>query len=59
MTKKEMQEIIEERCLQAWEDLKYCTKNFGKHDNKTVIARSRWIALDSLYADLFGREIKY
>lgn len=59
MTKKEMQETIEERCLQAWEDLKYCTKAYGKHDNKTAIARARWIALNNIYTDLFEREIKY
>lgn len=59
MTKKEMQETIKERCLTAWQDLSYCIKDYGKHDNKTAIARARWIALNNIYFDLFGREIKY
>ena len=44
MTKNEMEETVKERCLR---------------DIKTVIARSKWVSLDSLYVDLFGREIKY
>lgn len=59
MTKNEMEETVKERCLRAWEDMKYCTKEYGKKDIKTVIARSKWVSLDSLYVDLFGREIKY
>lgn len=59
MTKKEMQETIESRCVQAWDSMMWCSKQYGKHDNKTGIARARWIELNSLYKDLFNEEPRY
>lgn len=55
MTKKE-KEIIRKHTQKSWDNLKRITSEYGIDSEYTVIARSKWAALDDLWAELFFNE---
>lgn len=59
MTKKEMKELLNEKCNEAWECLCTMRNVYGEDDVMTVKCRTKWITYDVLYHEMFNEKANY
>ena len=59
MTVEKIENVLELRCKDLHNLVKEFTNMYGINDEKTIKARAKWIALENLYNELFGKEVNY
>lgn len=59
MTKKEMKELLNEKCNVSWKVLRAMRNIYGEDDVMTNNYRTEWVTYDSLYREMFNEEPFY
>ena len=59
MTKKEMKELLNEKCNETWDVLCAMRNVYGEDDVMTKTYRTKWVTYDDLYREMFNEEPKY
>lgn len=59
MTKKEMKELLNEKCNESWDSLTAMRNVYGDDDKMIVIYRTKWITYENLYKEIFDEQPKY
>ena len=59
MTKKEMKELLNEKCNVSWEVLTAMRDVHGENHVMTEKYRTQWITYDDLYREMFNEEPNY
>ncbi len=59
MTKKEMKELLNEKCNVAWNVLKAMREVYGEEHVMTAQYRTKWITYEDLYKEMFNEDPKY
>lgn len=59
MTKKEMEELLNEKCNTSWNVFRAMRDIYGEEYVITEKYRTQWITYDELYREMFNEEPKY
>ena len=59
MTKKEMKEMLNEKCNTSWNVFRAMCDVYGENHVMTEKYRTQWITYDDLYLEFFNEEPKY
>lgn len=59
MTKKEMKELLNEKCNTSWNVLQAMRDVYGEGNAMTVQFRSKWVTYDDLFREMFNEEPSY
>lgn len=59
MTKKEMKNLLNEKCNETWNVLKAFEHEYGKTDIRSEKFRTKWVTYDDLYRELYNEAPHY
>lgn len=59
MTKKEMKELLNEKCDTSWKVFKAMLNVYGEGHVMTEKYRTQWITYDDLYYEMFNEKPNY